>query len=315
MLNGIARTLLTGPLASIAQTLTSTLQSVTSTGGGAQNNLLGKLFGFSQNTSGRLSHPALRPPVGMPSPFQLPGSAFQNLTQSMTNMSSSLMGMNQNMSQLLGIFSQLMGQSGFGMPQSGFGYGMQQPSFGFGMQQPSFGFGMQPSFGFGMQQPFMPQPFGNGYQQFLTNQMGQLGDRAANLTGQAMSLHQESAEMRQARSLVQAARPLLLNNNPKDQARGERMLAQAKQLASEDPKLGRMIDDAAKLSRSSNPRDRLKAAALLNRTEKRMNTEAFRDSFTAQHKLGQASQMIDRMSQYANLLAQTQQFAYSSYRY
>lgn len=297
MLNGIARTLLTGPLASIAQTLTSTLQSVTSIGGGAQNNLLGQLFGFSQNTSGRLSQPALRPPMGIPSPFQLPGSTFQNLTNSITNMSSALMGMNQNMGQLLGIFSQMMGASGFGGQTGGYGFGN--------------GFGG----GFGYQQPFMPQPFANGYQQFLTNRMGQFGDRAANLTQQAMSLHQESAEMRQARSLVAQARPLLLNNNPKDQARGERLLAQAKSLASEDPKLGRMIDDAAKLSRSSNPRDRLKAAALLNRTEKRMNTEAFRDSFAAQHKLGQASHLINKMSEYANLLAQTQQFAFSSYRY
>lgn len=279
----IARKLFSGPLASIAQTITSALQP----GSGAKGNILSKLFGFGHHQTGRLSQHALRPPQAMPVPFAPPFGATQNLGQSLQNLTSTMTGMQQNFQQLLGLLGQVLG-------------GRQA----MGGQPPYFG-----------QQPFFPQPFSGGYERFLQGGINHFGDRAANLTGQAMSLHRESAEMSQARALVQAARPLLLNNNPKDQARGERMLAQAKQLASEDPRLGQMIDQAAKLSRSSHPRDRLKAAALLNRTEKRMGAEAYRDSFAAQQKLSQASLMIDKMAQYASLLTQTQQFSYSSFRY
>ena len=287
------RNLLTGPLSAIANTINQAIQTggsvannAISTSGSVQNNFLNNFFGFANNLTNRLFQPpTLRPPFAMPTPFPLPPGSSANLNQSVQNLSQALQGMQQNFQQLLSLFGQLL--------NGGAGNQADVPS----------------------RQPFFPQPLPNAWERFLERRVDAYGDRAVNLTEQAMELHQESAEMRQARALVDAAGPLLLTNNPIDQMRGERMLAQAKKLASEDPRLGQMIDQVVKLTQSPNPVDHRKAELLLNQTENRMGTEAFRDSFAAQQKLQQASQMIDRMMQFASLLAQTQQFAFSSYRY
>lgn len=281
------RNLLSGPLAAIANTVNTAINTTgsvannaISTSGSVQNNFINQFFGLGNNLVNHLVQPpVLRPPFNAPSPFQLPPAAFQNLNQSIQNLTQILTGMNQNFQQLLGLLGQVLGD------------GFEQPT-----------------------SPFQPQPFPSGFERFLENRIEQYGDRASNLTNQAMQLNQESRELRQARALVDAATPLLLTNNPIDQVRGERMLAQAKALSSEDPQLTAIINHATDLSRSSSLADRAKAGAYLNQAENRMTREANSDSFRAQQKLGQASQMLDRMMQYMNVLFSMQQHSYSSFR-
>lgn len=84
--------------------------------------------------------------------------------------------------------------------------------------------------------------------------------------------------------------------------------------SSELRQAGSLVDQAKTLSRSSNPVDRLKAHQILSKTGNRVTIEANGDSFRAQLKLGQASQMLDRMSQYSSMLFSMHQHFYASFR-